>query len=416
MGLLALAFAGGLILNLMPCAFPVRGLKIMHFVGQAGTEKKKIVRHGLAFGAGVLISFWVLAGVLAVLRSGGEQLGWGFQLQEPAFVYGMVLLLLVFGLSMSGVFEFGVGATRVGGLTQGKSGVAGAFLSGALAVVVATPCAAPFLAPALGSALTLPWFPSILLFTAIALGLAAPYVLLSCFPGLLKFLPKPGGWMETFKQAMAFLLYAPSLYFVWVLMGQVDDAGTQRDLLLSLAAVALACWIYGHWVAAWRGRISRVAGTLVALAIFAGTVFYAGAPLVSQDGEKSVVSVAEAWIPWTLQAQEEALDAGKIVYVDFTARWCATCQANKRVYSNEILQEKFAATGVVKMRADWTNKNAEIATELGKYGRAAVPVNVFLKKGREPVILGELFSGAGTVLDGLAQVQAAADAVPAVAK
>ena len=170
--------------------------------------------------------------MLVALRSGGEQLGWGFQLQEPAFVYGMIVLLFVFGLSMSGVFEFGVGATSVGGGLQEKSGYAGSFFSGVLAVIVATPCAAPFLAPALGSALTLPAGPSFALFTAIALGLAAPYVLLSCAPSLLKFLPKPGAWMETFKQAMAFLLYAPALYFVWVLMGQIEDAFAQRDLLI----------------------------------------------------------------------------------------------------------------------------------------------------------------------------------------
>lgn len=397
LGALAAAFAGGLILNLMPCVFPVLGLKIMHFVGKAGAEKSSIARHGFVFGAGVLASFWALAGVLVALRSGGEQLGWGFQLQEPAFVYGMIVLLFVFGLSMSGVFEFGVGATSVGGGLQEKSGYAGSFFSGVLAVIVATPCAAPFLAPALGSALTLPAGPSFALFTAIAVGLAAPYVLLSCAPSLLKFLPKPGAWMETFKQAMAFLLYAPALYFVWVLMGQIEDAFAQRDLLISLAFVALACWIYGKWAVAWRPRATRVAGTLAALAVFAGTLIYAGTLL----GEKK----SEEWIPWTPEAQARALDAGKIVYVDFTARWCTTCQVNKRVYSDETLRAAFRDAGVVTMRADWTNRNATIAAELRKYGRAAVPVNVFLKKGEAPVILGELFSGPGTVLDGLAETE-----------
>lgn len=399
LGLVALAFFGGLVLNLMPCVFPVLGLKIMHFVGKAGADGKKIARHGFAFGAGVLVSFWILAGALIALRSGGEQLGWGFQLQEPVFVYGMAVLLLVFGLAMSGVFEVGVGAAGVGGSLQEKSGCIGSFFSGVLAVVVATPCAAPFLAPALGGALTLPPAQSLVLFTCIALGLAAPYVVLSCAPSLLKFLPKPGAWMETFRQAMAFLLYAPALYFVWVLTGQVGDAFVQRDLLLSFAAIALACWIYGRWAVAWRSRASRVAGTLAALAIFAGTCVYAVGLLVAEPD-------AEEWIPWSREAQEKALADGNIVYVDFTARWCATCQVNKRVYSDEVLREKFAEAGVVPMRADWTNKNPEITEELGgKYNRAAVPVNVFLKKDREPVILGELFSGPETVISGLEKIR-----------
>lgn len=397
LGLLLLAFSGGLILNLMPCVFPVLGLKIMHFVGKAGTDRKKIARHGFVFGAGVLISFWILAGILAILRSGGEQLGWGFQLQEPGFVYGMILLMLVFGLSMSGVFEFGVGATSVGGSLTEKSGYAGSFFSGVLAVIIATPCAAPFLAPALGSALTLPFVPSFTLFTAIAVGLAAPYVILSCVPALLEFLPKPGAWMETFKQAMAFLLYAPALYFVWVLMGQVEDAFAQRDLLISLSVIALACWIYGKWATPWRSRFARITGTLVAVVLFAGTVFYAGNLLY---GKK-----ADEWIAWSPEAQAKALKDGKIVYIDFTARWCATCQVNKLVYEDSDLKKEFAGAGVVKMRADWTNKNATIAAELEKYGRAAVPVNVFLKDGKEPVILGELFSGPGTVSAGLEEIQ-----------
>ncbi len=395
-GLLLLAFAGGLILNLMPCVFPVLGLKIMHFVGKAGSDKKKIARHGFVFGAGVLISFWILAGALAILRSGGEQLGWGFQLQEPGFVYGMILLMLVFGLSMSGVFEFGAGATSVGGSLTEKSGYAGSFFSGVLAVIIATPCAAPFLAPALGSALTLPLVPSFALFTAIAIGLAAPYVILSCVPALLKFLPKPGAWMETFKQAMAFLLYAPALYFVWVLMGQVEDAFAQRDLLISLSVIALACWIYGRWAAPWRSRFARITGTLVALVLFAGTVVYAINLLYAKKSDE--------WIAWTPEAQAEALEDGKIVYIDFTARWCATCQVNKRVYEDADLKKELNAAGVVKMRADWTNKNATIAEELEKYGRAAVPVNVFLKDGKTPVILGELFSGPGTVSAGLEEI------------
>lgn len=395
-GLLLLAFAGGLILNLMPCVFPVLGLKIMHFVGKSGSDKKKIAQHGFVFGAGVVISFWILAGVLTILRNGGEQLGWGFQLQEPGFVYGMILLMLVFGLSMSGVFEFGVGATGVGGSLTEKSGYVGSFFSGVLAVIIATPCAAPFLAPALGSALTMPVIPSFALFTAIAVGLAMPYVVLSCAPSLLKFLPKPGAWMETFKQGMAFLLYAPALYFAWVLMGQVKDDFAQRDILISLAVIAMACWIYGRWCAIWCSRKSRIIGTLVSLFLFVGTIGYVMNLLYGKQHQE--------WVTWTPQVQAQALEEGKTILVDFTARWCATCQVNKRVYSDPELIKKLNDAGVILMRADWTNKDPIIATEIQKYGRAAVPVNVFLKKGHEPVILNELFSGPSSVTEGLEQI------------
>ncbi len=272
--LAGLAFLGGLILNLMPCVFPVLGLKIMNFVGKSGSEKRKIFAHGIVFALGVLVSFWILAGILIALRSGGEQLGWGFQMQSPHFVFGMILLLFVFGLSMSGVFEFGAKATSVGGNLTEKTGFAGSFFSGVLAVVVATPCAAPFLAPALGSALSLPPLPSLCIFTFIALGLAFPYVLLSSVPELLKFLPKPGAWMESFKQLMAFLLYAPAAYFVWVLLGQIDDPFAQRDLILSLSIIALSCWIYGRWCVPWRSLKARIAAGTIAFVLFSGTIIY----------------------------------------------------------------------------------------------------------------------------------------------
>ena len=203
--------------------------------------------------------------------------------------------------------------------------------------------------------------------------------------------------METFKQAMAFLLYAPALYFAWVLLGQIEDPFAQRDLLISFAVIALACWIYGRWAVAWRSRLSRITGTLVALVLFVGTIFYCTNLIY---GEKE-----DEWVAWSPAAQAEALEDGKIVYIDFTARWCATCQVNKAVYSNDALQAEFKAANVVKMRADWTNKDATIAAELRKYGRAAVPVNVFLKKDKAPVILGELFAGPGTVSSGLEEIK-----------
>jgi thiol:disulfide interchange protein len=215
----------------MPCVFPVLGIKILGFVNQAGADRRKVTLHGLVFTSGVLVSFWVLAGILAVLRAGGSHLGWGFQLQSPAFVFGLAAAMLAFALNMSGVFEFGLTATGIGSNLQSKSGLIGSFLTGALATVAATPCAAPFLAPALGAALALSTAQSFAIFTVIGIGLSTPYLLLSAFPAAVKVLPRPGAWMETFKQAMAFPLYATVAYLVWVLAGQLPGHRAPRRAL-----------------------------------------------------------------------------------------------------------------------------------------------------------------------------------------
>ena len=227
LGTLALAFIGGLILNLMPCVFPVLGIKILGFVNQAGNDRRKVALHGVMFTVGVLASFWLLAGVLTILRTGGAELGWGFQLQSPIFVFLLSVLLLVFALNLSGVFEFGLSAIGVGVGLQSKSGYSGSFFTG----VLATPCSAPFLAPALGAALALPTAQSFTIFTAIAIGLSTPYLLLSIFPGAIKILPRPGAWMETFKQFMAFPLYATVGYLVWVLAGQLEQGAMLTALI-----------------------------------------------------------------------------------------------------------------------------------------------------------------------------------------
>ena len=218
LSILAFAFVGGLILNLMPCVFPVLGLKIMSFVKQAGEEKSKISRHGVVFTSGVVVSFWVLVGVLFAMRETIEEdLGWGFQLQEPAFVFALAVFLLVFAMSLSGVFEIGLSLIGVGSKLSQRSGYAGSFFSGVLATVVATPCMAPFLGVAVGAALTMELLPAFTVFTSVALGLSFPYLLLSVFPGWISKLPKPGAWMDTFKQAMAFPLYATVVWLLWTL-------------------------------------------------------------------------------------------------------------------------------------------------------------------------------------------------------
>jgi thiol:disulfide interchange protein DsbD len=310
--LLALAFAGGLILNLMPCVFPVLGIKVMGFVSQAGEERRRVISHGLVFTAGVLLSFWLLAAVLLALRSGGEELGWGFQLQSPVFVFLLALFLLAFALNMSGLFEIGQSAVGVGSNLTGKGGFAGSFFSGILATVVATPCAAPFLAPALGAALALPPATSVLLFTAIALGLATPYLLLSAFPGLVRRLPRPGPWMETFKQVMSFLLYGTVAYLVWVLAGQLtEEAGYSAyaflKALFALVLLALGLYTYGRWGAFHRPKTVRRISMTAALLLCLGAVVYG---LPEGDAERAKAAQLD-WQKWEPGKARELAASGR---------------------------------------------------------------------------------------------------------
>ncbi len=394
-GTLTLAFIGGLILNLMPCVFPVLGIKILGFVNQAGSDRRKVTLHGLTFAAGVLASFWALAGVLAVLRAGGDQLGWGFQLQSPAFVFILAAVMLVFALSMSGVFEFGLRATAVGSGLQSKDGLAGSFFTGVLATVVATPCSAPFLAPALGAALALPVVESFAVFTAIAVGLALPYLLLSLFPQAVKALPRPGAWMETFKQAMAFPLYATVGYLVWVLAGQLGDNDTALlSVLLGLTLIAFATWLYGRYATFGAKPARARIGVIGGIALLA-----AGAWL---GWPRPAAPTDIVWQPWSAEAVAEAVAGNKTIYVDFTARWCFTCQTNKKVVfgSSEVLKA-FRDKNVVTLRADWTDEDPKITAELAKWNRSAVPFNlVYLPGQPAPVVLPELLTP-GIVLDAL---------------
>jgi thiol:disulfide interchange protein/DsbC/DsbD-like thiol-disulfide interchange protein len=385
LGTLVLAFVGGLILNLMPCVFPVLGIKILGFVNQAGADRRKVTLHGLVFTSGVLVSFWVLAGILAVLRAGGSHLGWGFQLQSPTFVFGLAAAMLAFALNMSGVFEFGLTATGIGSNLQSKSGLVGSFLTGALATVAATPCAAPFLAPALGAALALSTLQSFAIFTVIGIGLSAPYLLLSAFPAAVKVLPRPGAWMETFKQAMAFPLYATVAYLVWVLAGQLTETGLLSSLF-GLVLVAMGVWAYGRWNAPGSSPARARFGMIACLVLLA-TGAWAGWPTPAAPTDI-------VWEKWSPEAVEKLRSENRIIYVDFTARWCATCQANKRLvfHSAEVLRE-FHDRNIATLRGDWTSKDPEITNELAKYHRAAVPFNLIWAPGHaDPILLPEILT------------------------
>lgn len=394
-GTLLFAWVGGLILNLMPCVFPVLGIKIMGFVQQAGEDRRKVALHGWIFTLGVLLSFWALAGLLAVLRASGDQLGWGFQLQSAGFVFVLTAVMLVFAMAMSGVFEFGLSATGMGAKLQSQDGLSGSFFTGVLATVVATPCSAPFLAPALGAALTLPLGASFAVFTAVAIGLSTPYLLLSLFPGAVKVLPRPGAWMETFKQFMAFPLYAAAVYLIWVLVGQTSESGSLMAML-GLVGVALGTWWYGRSTSpgsnAARQRNGRiVAGLIVAAGLWIGWP-QAPAPDALQ------------WEPWSTEAVAEAQADGDPIYIDFTARWCATCQTNKKlVFSSDEVQAAMRAQGVRLFKADWTNRDPAITAELARWGRSAVPFNLVYRPDEpEPQILPELLTP-GIVLEALGE-------------
>lgn len=380
---LVLAFIGGLILNVMPCVFPVLGIKIMGFVSQAGEDRRKILLHGLAYAAGVLVCFWALAGLLIALKSGGQDLGWGFQLQSPAFVFSLTLFLFLFGLNMAGLFEVGSSAVGVGQGLQSKSGLGGSFFSGLLATVVATPCSAPFLGPALGFAFTLPAASSLLFFTVIGLGLASPYLVLSAFPKAVSALPRPGAWMETFKQLMSFLLFATVAYLLWTLEAMIDESLLQK-VLFSLVLAAMGAWVYGRWSLPHRKPGARAFGFMGGLgAILLG--IWLGWP--------GGLSAATKWGEWSPEKVAELRAEGRPVYIDYTARWCATCQFNKRVYKDASIQRLIEDKKIVLLKADWTNEDERITKALAELGKAAVPVNVlYVPDAEKPTVLPELLT------------------------
>lgn len=390
-------FLGGLILNLMPCVFPVIGIKIMGFVQQAGQDRRKIMLHGLVFAAGVLVSFAVLAGLLFAFRHhviGGDAVGWGYQLQQPWVVLALMLLMFLLAMNLYGVFEIGTSATSVGGSLQMKQGIAGSFFSGVLATVVATPCSGPFLGAAIGAAIGMPAVPFFSAFAAMALGLATPYLVLSGFPKLVDFLPRPGPWMESFKQAMSFLLFATAGFLLWVYAGLI---GLEHLLapVFGLTGVAVAAWIYGRWCQPHRKHTTRIAGFATAAA-FALAGFW----MIKPPRPSELV-----WRDWSPELVAELHAEGRPVFIDFTAQWCATCQVNKKfAYTGEVVA-LMNERGIVPLRADKTRPAPAIDARLDELGRTAIPVNVLHEPGKDPVITPEvlrpaylidLFGGVGT--------------------
>lgn len=425
-------FIGGIILNVMPCVFPVIGLKIMGFVQLGGGERKKVLAHSLTFVLGILISFWVITAILIALKanmfdwnapsgpgifSSGFWLGhsaegvvnWAFWFENPWVNFCLLGLMLAMGLSMFGVFEIGVKATTVGSGLQHRKGYAGSFWSGALATVISTPCSAPFLGQAIGAAMLQPPLGIVLCLTMMGLGMSLPYIILGAFPVLTSYLPKPGAWMESFKQAMSFLMFGTAAYFLWIYMAFFDADNHPQDILFlffGLVLFSMAFWVYGKWCPMYRSRKSRVTGGIFSVIFLLAGLYYMlppegaawfGRGTSSAAAAPSAVAApghqaeGDVWTPWSPEAMQAALDRGQPVYVDFTARWCSTCQVNKASYTDEVLAA-FRKYGIAMMKADKTRPNPAIDRELNTLGRTAVPVNALYLPGRKPAVTRELLS------------------------
>jgi thiol:disulfide interchange protein len=387
------AFAGGIILNLMPCVLPVLSIKIMGFIQQAGEDKRKTRKHGLAFTLGVLVSFWILAGLLIALRAGGEYLGWGFQLQSPAFIIVLSILLFLFGLSLFGVFEIGTTFTSAG-QNLNSTGYMGSFASGILATIVATPCTAPFMGSALGFALSQPVYVSVLVFTSLGLGMALPYVLLTNIPKLQRFVPKPGAWMESFKQFMGFLLMATVLWLLWILSLQ---AGSESVifLLISMVIASLGAWIFGRWGNIAKETKVRRTAQLISLIIIAAALLFSFKNIEAKSSKNTTITRQGKieWHKYSPEKVEEGVKKGDPVFVDFTAAWCLSCQVNEKVaFGSDKVQDAFADKNILALRGDWTNSDSEITKALAQFGRNSVPLYVLYKPGEKPVILPEILT------------------------
>jgi len=392
--ILLLAFVGGMFLNLMPCVLPVISLKLLHFAELSGHSRMTVAKHGILYSFGVLISFWALAATIYGLQYTGKVVGWGFQLQEPVFVASLVIVLFILALSLFGVFEFGLTLSSSAGawessfrqripLKSEEPSLTASFFSGVLATLVASPCTGPLLGTAVGFAATLQPTYSFAVFSALGLGMAFPFLLVSFFPGITKLFPKPGRWMVTFKQLMGFFLLATILWLVWVLDAQTQNL-SNLSILLNLVIIGFGAWVYGTWGGLDRSRKVRQIGRLVALAfvIWGSWMFIGDVNMARSSGAmKAKVSekgpsqlVGGEWEEFSQPRLDRLRAAGVPVFVDVTAKWCLTCQANKLVLESDVVKEAFVKYGVAKMMADWTMNDENVTRYLRSVGRNGVPV------------------------------------------
>jgi thiol:disulfide interchange protein DsbD len=393
------AFLGGLILNLMPCVFPVLSLKLVDLVRHGRESPERMRRHGLAFAAGVILSFLALAALLLSLRAAGSGLGWGFQLQSPLVVAALLALFFLLGLNLLGTFEFTLGSglanSRAAQLLDG-SGLRGSFATGVLAAVVASPCTAPFMGAALGFAITQPALPATAVFVALGAGMATPYLVVSFVPRLLAWLPRPGAWMERLKHVMAFPMFITCVWLFWVL-GQQTDIDMLALVLAALVAVGLSAWALGVAQREQRGFAWLAALAAVAtLALLAPLARSGIEPVPAPAAPAASAAGTADWTGWSAAIQQDALDHGRPVFVDFTAAWCITCQANKRLVLHDTsVEQAFRKRGVVLLRADWTRRDETIARELARFARSGVPMYVLYDRHGAPHLMPEILSTQG---------------------
>jgi len=379
------AFIGGLILNAMPCVFPILSIKILGFIEQSQGSREKMMKHGLVFSAGVLTTFLIVAGLLLFLRSTGDSIGWGYQLQSPLIISLLIYLFVAVGIVFMGNLVLGSQLAKYGVLAQGQRDLAGSFLTGVLAVVVASPCTAPFMGPALGMAFLQPGLGSLFIFLALGIGFSLPYMTLSIFPQLLSKLPKPGEWMETLKQIMAFPMWGSALWLTWVLSSQVELQSVFAVLIGALL-VAASLWLLE--------KTQNSQGLSRSFALFISVILLAFSLwLIPNSYKESSEEIEGNEYRFSSERLENLRLNQQAVFLNFTADWCITCKVNEAIALNrESVKKILADKNIVYLKADWTRKDPEIASMLANYGRTGVPLYILFPPQGEPIILPELLT------------------------
>ena len=387
---IASALIGGIILNFMPCVLPVIAIKLMSLIGLDERSKAEHYKETVLFALGVILTFCLIGAILLALRSAGEQVGWGFQLQDPVTVLVLVVLFFILALNMSGLFEVGTSLQGVGGTTR-SFGRLSSFISGVLVTVIATPCTAPFMGAAIGFSIAQGAVASMLTFLALGIGMATPFVLISLRPSLVAWLPRPGEWMNTLKNLLSVPLYVTVIWLIWVL-GQQTNIHVVSTVLFTLVFIGLCAWAIGRIqyrkilrLARWRTLI--VVSFLIAMLGLKDVV----SSFSQTTAEKVGTNI---WLPWSSLQVSKDRQLGRAVFVDYTAAWCITCQVNKRlVLEDQDVIAVFEKNNVITYRADWTSRDAEITESLSTLGRSGVPVYVYYPSNqRTPIVLSEILS------------------------